>query len=96
MPTFDLEFLPSARREWDKLAPSIRDQFFKKLKERLSGPRVPSARLHGLSDCYKIKLRAAGYRLVYRVEDARVTVVVVAVGRRDRNAVYRIAMGRLE
>jgi hypothetical protein len=43
----------------------------------------------------KIKLRAAGYRLVYRVDDEVVAVVVVAVGRRDRNLVYKIAAGRL-
>lgn len=47
-----------------------------------------------MPDCYKIKLRAAGYRLVYRVDDAVVTVVAVVVGRRDRNLVYKIAAGR--
>ena len=48
-----------------------------------------------MPDCYKIKLRAAGYRLVYRVDDGRVVVIVVAVGRRDRNAVYKAALGRV-
>jgi mRNA interferase RelE/StbE len=48
-----------------------------------------------MRDHYKIKLRDAGYRLVYRVEDAIVTVtVVVAVGRRDRSQVYRDAARR--
>jgi mRNA interferase RelE/StbE len=31
---------------------------------------------------------------VYEVRDADVIVVVVAVGRRDRNAVYRVAADR--
>ena len=48
-----------------------------------------------LADCYKIKLRAAGYGLVYRVEDMRVTVVVIAVGRRDSNVVYKAAAKRI-
>ena len=48
-----------------------------------------------MRDCYKIKLRKAGYRLVYQVEDERVTVVVIAVGRRDRNLVYEAASQRL-
>ena len=65
-----------------------------KLAERLVAPRIASARLSGMADCYKIKLRAAGYRLAYRVEDQRVTVVVIAVGRRDRNAVYKAAAKR--
>ncbi|OYW91203.1 MAG: hypothetical protein B7Z23_08560 [Pseudomonadales bacterium 32-61-5] len=43
---------------------------------------------------YKIKLRSAGYRLVYRVEDERVTVVVVAVGKRERSEVYEAAKKR--
>ena len=91
---YSLEFLPSALKEWRSLGGNIRDQFKKKLQERLAAPHVASAKLSGMPDCYKIKLRAAGYRLVYRVDDAVVTVVVVEVGRRDRNLVYKIATGR--
>jgi mRNA interferase RelE/StbE len=45
---------------------------------------------------YKIKLRSAGYRLVYRVEDSTITVTVVAVGKRERNAVYKTAQTRID
>jgi len=48
-----------------------------------------------MPDCYKIKLRAAGYRLVDRVDSGRVVVIIVAVGKRDRNLVYKIAAGRV-
>ncbi len=91
---YDLAFLPSALKEWEKLGANVRAQFKKKLAERLIDPHVPAARLSGLPDCYKIKLRAAGYRLVYRVDDGTITVVVVAVGKRDRNVVYRSAATR--
>jgi mRNA interferase RelE/StbE len=57
-------------------------------------PRVASAQLRGHPNRYKIKLRALGYRLVYEVRDQEVLVVVVAVGRRDDNAVYLAADGR--
>lgn len=60
------------------------------------GPHVPSARLSGGKDRYKIKLRGVGYRLVYEVHDAEVIVIVVAVGRRDRNAVYKAAQKRTD
>jgi mRNA interferase RelE/StbE len=93
--TYELEFLDAASREWTKLAPAIKSQFKKKLEERLRNPHVPSARLHGMRGCYKIKLRKAGYRLVYQVEDERITIVVIAVGRRDRNLVYEAASQRL-
>jgi mRNA interferase RelE/StbE len=92
--TYRLEFLPSAQKEWEKLGETVRSQFNKKLRERLETPRVPSASLHGMVDCYKIKLRQAGYRLVYRVEEMRITVVVVAVGKRERGGFYEAAKRR--
>ena len=93
-PPYTLRFLQSAKKEWEKLDSTIKRQFQKKLAERLSEPRIPSAALFNMPDCYKIKLRKAGYRLVYRVEDAIITVTVIAVGKRDRNEVYKEAMGR--
>ena len=47
-----------------------------------------------MKDGYKIKLRHAGLRLVYRVEDRILTVTVIAVGRRDDGAIYRLATDR--
>ena len=87
--TFELGFLDEALKEWDKLDGNTRNQFKKKLAERLTNPRVPSARLSGRKDRYKIKLRNVGYRLVYEVRDNELIVVVVAVGKRERSAVYR-------
>lgn len=92
--TYKLEFLPSARKEWDKLGHTLREQFKKKLSERIELPRVQSDSLHGMPDCYKIKLNASGYRLVYQVIDERVVVSVVAVGKRERSAVYERAKKR--
>lgn len=93
---YSLEFRESAWKEWNGLDRPLREQFKAKLLERLENPRVESARLSGMSDCYKIKLRAAGYRLVYQVFDERVVVVVVAVGKREDSAVYRKAGKRLK
>jgi len=86
--TYDLEFHEDALKEWRKLGAPIREQLKKKLAERLSNPHVPSARLSGPKNRYKIKLRNAGYRLVYEVRDERLVVLVLAVGKRNRNAVY--------
>ena len=92
--SFELGFLEEALKEWGKLDSSMRAQFKAKLTERLETPRVPSAKLSGHKDRYKIKLRSVGYRLVYEVRDSEVIVVVVAVGKRERNAVYKAAAGR--
>ena len=92
--TYELAFHPEALKEWFKLDPSIRTQLKKELAERLLNPRVPAAQLSGRSNRYKIKLRTVGYRLVYEVRDAELLILVVAVGKRDRNTVYRIATNR--
>ena len=50
----------------------LRTYCAKRLKKRLVQPRLPGSELHGsLRDCYKIKLRQQGYRLVYSVDDGQ-------------------------
>ena len=92
--SYELRFHPDALAEWKKLDGSVREVFKKKLAERLHNPRFPSARLSGHKDRYKIKLRDAGYRLVYEVRDKVLVVVVIAVGKRERNMVYKAAAKR--
>jgi mRNA interferase RelE/StbE len=71
---FELAFHPEALREWQQLTAGIREQFKNKLAERLIEPRIPASKLRGSSNRYKIKLRAAGFRLVYEVQDHVVIV----------------------
>ena len=94
--TYKLKFLPAALKEWKKLATTIQTQFKKKLAERLINPHVPSARLSTYNNVYKIKLRSAGYRLVYEVIDREVTVYVIAVGKRSKNTVYNDLRNRID
>ena len=91
---YKLSFHPDALAEWRKLDATVSEQFKKKLAERLNHPRVPAARLAGHQDRYKIKLRRVGYRLVYEVRENILLVIVVVVGKRERNAVYRVAAKR--
>lgn len=92
--SYELAFLDEALKEWRRLDSPIRELFKAKLAERLATPRMPAAKLSGHPDRYKIKLRSAGYRLVYEVRDQVLLVLVIAVGKRDRNAVYRAASRR--
>ena len=71
--------------------PFIREPFKNKLAERLIEPRIPASKLRRSCDRYKIKLRATGYRLIYEVRDHELLVLVVAVGKRERNAVCQHA-----
>lgn len=94
--TYRLRFHELALKEWRKLDGGLREQFKNKLAECLQEPRISSAVLSGMPDCYKIKLRKAGYRLVYRVDADVVFVTVIAVGRRDKLRVYAAAKDRAE
>jgi mRNA interferase RelE/StbE len=94
--TYKLKFLPSAKREWDKLDNSIKSQFKSKLKKCLETPHIPANKLRGFDCAYKIKLRSAGYRLVYEVDDQEIIVFIIAVGKREKNAVYDNARNRQE
>ncbi len=89
---YALDFHPDALKEWQKLDNSIREQFKTKLKERLQNPCVLSAKIE--KNRYKIKLRGVGYRLVYEVRDNELIIVVIAVGKRERSEVYRLADSR--
>lgn len=92
--SYKLRFHELALAEWRKLDGSVREPLKKKLAERLENPRGPSASLSGMPDCYKIKLKSLGYRLVYRVDDMVVFVTIMAVGKRDRQKVYESARSR--
>jgi mRNA interferase RelE/StbE len=92
---YKLRFHELAWREWQQLDSSVREPLKKKLLERLQNPRVPAAALHGMPDCYKIKLHSVGYRLVYRVDDHAIYVTVIAAGKREKNRVYSTAKTRL-
>ena len=92
---YSLEFKEDALDEWGKLDGSIREMFKRKLRERLKAPRITSSKLNGMKDCYKIKLRSSGFRLVYKVIDNVLIVEVIAVGKRENNAVYKAAIKRI-
>ncbi|MCQ4323327.1 type II toxin-antitoxin system RelE family toxin [Stutzerimonas stutzeri] len=94
--TYSLEFDDRALKEWHKLGDTIRQQFKKKLNEVLLNPRIEANRLHSLPDCYKMKLRSSGYRLVYQVIDHEIMVFVVAVAKREHEQAYRKAVDRLK
>ncbi len=96
MKTYELKFRKNALKEWNRLDATVRRQLSRKLLERLVEPRVESARLSDMPGCYKIKLVASGYRLIYQVIDGELVVLVIAIGKREADAAYRKAHIRLK
>lgn len=93
--SYKLRFLPQALKEWKKLGKTVQSQFKKRLAERLENPKVEADKLSGTDNNYKIKLRSAGYRLVYHIHQGELIVTVLAVGKRERAEVYSKAQNRL-
>jgi mRNA interferase RelE/StbE len=76
--TYRLKFIPAALKEWNKLGSAVKSQFKKKLADRLKQPRVLADKLSGYDAVYKIKLRSAGYRLVYEVVDDELIYILLS------------------
>lgn len=93
---YQLTINPNAKREWDKLDSTIRNQFINKLEKVLINPKVKKNLLYKQDNIpyYKIKLRTVGYRLVYGVRDNTLTITIISVGKRNRGQVYEIAKSR--
>ena len=58
---YALAFKTSALKEWQRLDKAVQTKFKKKMAESLQQPHVPSSKLAGLPNAYKIKLRATGF-----------------------------------
>ncbi|MEI7285688.1 type II toxin-antitoxin system RelE family toxin [Pectobacterium carotovorum] len=93
--SYRVKFREDALKEWLKLDKAIQQQFAKKLKKCCENPHIPAAKLRGMKNCYKIKLRTSGFRLVYEVIDDVLIIAMVAVGKRERSGVYHLASERM-
>ena len=95
MRNFQLKFDPDALKEWQRLDGSIKKELRAHLAKRLKSPIVESARLHGdLHNCFKIKSKRSGYRLIYTVEQGVFVVIVIAIGKREDLSAYKAAQKR--
>ena len=92
---YSLSFDPDALKEWRRLDESVKKDLKKVLEKRLENPKVESARLSSeLHDCFKIKAKKSGFRLVYTVIEGQLVVLVIAVAKREDLKVYKKARSR--
>lgn len=84
-----IEFLPEAAKDLRKLDRAVAARILTTLEDRiatLGNPRVIGSALTGDHPVYW-RWRIGDYRVVARIEDARITVLVVRVA--HRREVYR-------
>jgi len=83
-----IEFDPAAKKELAKLDKPIAKRILAYLKERVSeDPRMLGAALRGPKLGEFWKYRVGDYRIICRIEDGRLCVLVVRIG--SRREVYR-------
>lgn len=83
--TYTVEVLPAAVRAIRKLPPEAKRRVQAVIEVIADDPRPPAAR--PLTGRPEWRVRTGDYRVLYRIEDARLVVVVVHAG--HRREVYR-------
>jgi mRNA interferase RelE/StbE len=84
--SYTVRFSPAAARVFDKLSPEVKRRLGPKIDELASDPRPPAAKaLQGQADL--MALRVGEHRVLYRIRDAILEVLVVRVA--HRREVYR-------
>lgn len=79
-----VEFTDNARRQLRKLHPEVQSRLLRFLRERVASaddPRVLASKLTGDLSGY-CRFRVGDYRLICRVDDGLLTVLVISVGHR--------------
>ncbi len=83
---YTVEFAASARREFKALERAIQRRVATRIDALANQPFPPGAKkLQGERDLYR--LRVGDYRIIYRVDGKRVTVLILKIG--HRRDVYR-------
>ncbi len=81
-------FRPIAAKAFKKLDPALQRQLAQKLTERRSNPRVIADAVREIPNAYKIKLRSSGFRLIYLVRDGQMVILILSIGKREREEAY--------
>lgn len=81
MPSYTYEISPAAARQIRKLARPVQERIAVRLRRLMEDPRPKDAlKLAGQEGLYRI--RVGDYRIVYRIVDDALLVVIVRVGHR--------------
>lgn len=88
MASYQIEFVRSARKEFERLSKKMRSSATEALSLLAQNPYselLKVKKLKGQASLYRI--RVGDYRLVYEVRDERLVVLVIKIG--HRSSIYR-------
>jgi mRNA interferase RelE/StbE len=82
---YRIELLPSAAKALSRLDRSIQVRIARRIDRLAKDPRNDSLKLRGSEDIWRA--RVGDYRVLYRIEDDRLLVLIVRIA--HRRGVYR-------
>ena len=83
---YAVEFLPSAAKTLSNLDPAVRRRIARRIDRLAAEPREGGAiKLRGADEVWRA--RVGDYRILYKVEDERLVILVIRIG--HRRDVYR-------
>ena len=96
---YKIEFLPDAAREFDALDGSLKKLAAKQLDKIAERPELGETlgKRMGidLTGYRKTYFGKKGYRIVYEIQRQRLVVLIIGIGKREREEIYREIARRL-
>ncbi|MBI5634375.1 MAG: type II toxin-antitoxin system RelE/ParE family toxin [Nitrospirae bacterium] len=97
---YKVEFIPDAAKDFATLDGSVRKEAAKKIdalsENAFLGKPLGNKFGIDLTGFYKLYISRKKYRIVYRIIGGEIEIVeIVGIGRRDKEAIYRLVMGRI-
>ena len=95
-----VEFLPDAAREFETLDGSLKKAAAKQIEKITQRPELGEPLGHrmgiDLTGYRKIYFGKKAYRIVYEIQRKRLVVLVIGIGKREREEIYREVARRLK
>ena len=92
---YKLKFRDEVDDDLSKLDKSIKEQVFKKLKKISENPEVWENLSWNLAWCKKVYVHRKQVRIVYKVNEKEIEVLVIAIWKRENKQVYKDAFWRI-
>lgn len=103
---WEIVYIEAAVKDLQDLDGSVRKQVLRAIEKVAQNPQPKSEGGYGnplgnrnglnLTGYMKIKLRDAGIRVVYRVEEVNGVMRIIIIGARSDDEVYRLAVQRIQ
>ncbi len=97
---YRVEFLREAAREFEALDGSLKKVAAKQIDKLAERPELgePLGKRLGidLTGYRKIYFGKRGYRIVYEIQQQRLVILIIGIGRRERAEIYREVAQRLK